>query len=131
MNRQANRWQRSIIRESRLSSSRLSPPLPGTRRAWVWMSLGISPRMRSTCRWISGSSVWVLRKSPVRASWRSSCMAMVSQRPSLVETMTGADSASAACRQVWRWMGARRITQVIRSTSVVLATASCTAQLTT
>ena len=35
---------------------------------------------------------------------------------------------SAACRQVWRSSGLRRITQFIRSSSVLLATASCTAQ---
>ena len=53
----------------------------------------------------------------------------ITQRPSLVCAMVGCgDTLSRACRQVWRKIGARRMTQVIRSTSVHLETASCTAQ---
>ena len=53
----------------------------------------------------------------------------MNQRPSLVWAIVGRGRRSrAACRQVWRQIGARRMTQVIRSTSVFLDTASWMAQ---
>ena len=52
----------------------------------------------------------------------------ITQRPSFVCTMDGCGvTPSRAWRQVWRCTSERRITQVIRSTSVDFATASWTA----
>ena len=68
-----------------------------------------------------------------RSFLRSTSLRVIafSQRPSLVAAIVGADGSGAECLPVSRWKGVRSITQDMRSTSVLLDTASWIAQSST
>ena len=103
-----------------MPSSRLcfTGPVPGTKRPLLGLAV-VSATYPAAMPYLSSNAISF---SP--SSGRLPRPA-ITQRPSLVCAMVGAgEIPSRAWRQVWRCTSDRRITHVIRSTSVDFATAS-------